>query len=127
MSETVKKTPGTVEKMKIVAEWLDEKKGRDIMAMNVSGLCSITEGLVVVSAGSVKHGQALADTLLDRCGEVRWEYLGMEGYQSGGWILVDLNDVLVHIFQEDSRTFYNLEGLWAEAERVELELPEHAD
>ncbi|GAB6178240.1 ribosome silencing factor [Desulfobaculum senezii] len=124
MQNSENTTLGTVETMKRVAVWLDEKKGRDVVALDVAGLCSITEGLVVVTAGSVKHAQALADHVLDRSGEEGVEYLGMEGYKTGGWILVDLNDVLVHIFQDDTRGFYNLEGLWAEAEKVELDLPE---
>lgn len=124
MTTTETKFAGsTVDKLKVVAEWLDEKKGRDIVAMDVTGLCSIAEGLLVVTAGSIKHAQALADYVLDRSGEEGIEYLGMEGYKSGGWILVDLNDVLLHIFQQDNRGFYNLEGLWAESEEVELTLP----
>jgi ribosome-associated protein len=57
------------------------------------------------------------------CGRADGVYLGMEGYQAGSWILLDLNDVLVHVFQDGSRSFYNLEGLWAEAREVELALP----
>lgn len=125
MSNTEKNnTPSVSEKMQQIALWLDEKKGRDILALDLAGLSGITEGVVVVTAGSLKHGQALADYVLDKSGEAGWEYLGMEGYKSNAWILVDMNDVLVHIFQEDSRDFYNLEGLWAEAERLELNFAE---
>lgn len=108
----------TVEKARLVARWLEEKQARRVAALNVEGLCPITEALVLASARGVRHAQALADMLLDRSGEAGFGYLGMEGYQGGSWILVDLNDVVVHIFQEDKRALYNLEGLWAEAERI---------
>lgn len=115
--------PGTEEKMRIVAGWLQEKQGKAIKALNVEGLCSITEGVVLATAGSVRHGQALADHVLDMCKETGIPFSGMEGYKTGSWLLVDLNDVLVHVFQEESRKFYNLEGLWSEAPELELNLP----
>lgn len=116
--------PVAVEKMRMVAGWLYDKQARRITAMDVAGLCSVTEGLVLCTAGSVRHAQALADHVLDMAGENGMAYLGMEGYKGGGWILVDLNDVLVHVFLEDSRGFYNLEGLWSEAAFLELDLGE---
>lgn len=115
--------PGTEEKMRIVAGWLQEKQGKGIVALNVEGICSITEGVVLATSGSVRHGQALADHVLDMCKQTGLRFSGMEGYKTGSWLLVDLNDVLVHIFQEESRQFYNLEGLWSEAPELELDLP----
>lgn len=115
-------SPDTPEKMRIVAGWLDDKQAEDIVALDVAGICGIAEGLVVASAGSVRHAQALADHLLATVKQHGLEYMGMEGYQGGSWILVDLNDVLVHIFRPETRQFYNLEGLWSEAEQLDLHL-----
>ena len=112
----------TIEKMRFAAGLLDEKQANDIVALNVAGICGIAEGLVIVSAGSVRHAQALADHILAAAKEHGVEYMGMEGYKGGSWILVDLNDVLVHIFHPDTRQFYNLEGLWSEAEHVDTGL-----
>jgi ribosome-associated protein len=106
--------------MLAVAGWLREKKAEDLMALDVNGLCGIAEGLVLATAGGVRHAKALAEHVLKMVKQHGIEYMGMEGHQGGNWILVDLNDVLVHIFQADSREFYNLEGLWSEAERLEL-------
>ncbi|WP_022662706.1 ribosome silencing factor [Paucidesulfovibrio longus] len=117
-TEKVPGSPSNLEKARLVVEWLDEKQAVDVTAMNVEGLCPITETIVVASARGVRHAQSLADMLLDRSGEQKLGYLGMEGYQSGAWILVDLNDVVVHIFQDDKRSLYNIEGLWSEAERL---------
>ncbi|MUM78352.1 ribosome silencing factor [Pseudodesulfovibrio sp. F-1] len=108
----------TVDKARLLAGWLDEKQGTDIVIMDVSGLSSVTDATIVVSARGMKHAQALADALLARAAENSLEFLGMEGYQSGEWVLVDLNDVLIHIFQAESREFYNIEGMWSEAPRI---------
>ncbi len=105
------------DKAALVCEWLDEKQGEEIVLMDVSGLCSIAEFICVVSARSIKHGQALADFVLERCREDNIEFFGMEGYRPGDWVLVDLNDVIVHVFQSELREFYNIEGMWSEAER----------
>lgn len=123
------KTPGVLDpatetKMKTAAKWLHDKQARNITALDVAGLCDIAEGIVVATAGSLRHAQALADHVLDMAGETKAGYLGMEGYQAGTWILLDLNDVLVHVFQDSARGFYNIEGLWAEAREVALDLPD---
>jgi len=109
--------------MKQIALWLHEKKAGDVKALDVGGLSSITEGLVLATAHGVRHAKALADHVLEKSSECDLDYLGMEGYRTGIWVLLDLNDVLVHIFQEDAREFYNLEGLWSEAEPLPLSFP----
>lgn len=114
----------TIGKMRVVAGWLDDKQALDIIALDVAGICGIAEGLVLASANSVRHAQALADHVLKSAKELGVEFMGMEGYRGGSWILLDLNDVLVHIFRPEARQFYNLEGLWSEAEPVELDFTE---
>jgi len=105
-----------------VAAWLHAKKALDIVALDVAGLCSVAEGLVLATARNVRQAQALADHVLKSAGEAGLSYLGMEGYRTGPWVLLALNEVLVHVFQEERRRFYNLEGLWADAVRLELDL-----
>jgi len=97
-----------------------EKKAKDLIAMDISKVCSVTESMIVATAANVRQSQALADHVLARCGEENISFLGMDGYKTGQWILVDLNDVLVHIFMEDARGFYNLEGLWSEGVVIPL-------
>ena len=110
----------TEDKVRAVAVWLDEKKAVDIAALDVRELSSITEALVLASATSTRHAQGLARHLMDKVNETGMEYLGMEGFKEGVWILVDLNDVLVHVFLDDAREFYDLEGLWSEGTPIEL-------
>ena len=110
--------PGA-EKARIVAGWLDEKQGDHVVIMDVSGMSSVTDMTIVVSARGVKHAQSLADHIMGKCAEDNIEFLSTEGRKTGEWVLVDLNDVLVHIFLEELREFYNIEGMWAEAPRIE--------
>lgn len=108
------------EKALLVAEWLDEKQGENIVIMDVAEISSVTNMTLVVSARGVKHARALADHVLDRAAEDKVEFLTMEGHQTGEWILLDLNDVLVHVFIDELREFYNIEGMWSEAPRVDF-------
>jgi ribosome-associated protein len=105
-------------KIQTIVHWLEEKKAKDIIALDVAAMNSLTEGIVIASASTVRHAQALADGLMQFFGEHGYELLGMEGYQVGTWILVDGNDVVIHIFQEQARFFYHLEGLWAGAPQI---------
>ena len=109
------------EKAVLVAKWLDEKQGENIVIMDVEKISSVTNMTLVVSARGVKHAKALADHILDRCAEDKVEFLTVEGHQTGEWVLVDLNDVLVHVFLDELREFYNIEGMWSEAKRIEFE------
>ena len=107
-----------------VASWLHEKKAKEIKAVDFAGLSPICDAMIMASAASVRQAQALADHVLACCGDHGFSYLGMEGYNTGQWVLIDLNDVLVNIFQEDQRSFYNIEGLWSEGKPIALTLPE---
>ena len=77
------------------------------------GRGSFTDGLVIATATSVRHAQSLADGISALCHEKKYEYLRMDGYTNGQWLLVDCNDVVVNIFQEATREMYNLEALWS--------------
>jgi len=98
-----------------IASWLEEHKARDPVILDVSGKSSFTDVVLIVGAASVRQGQRLADGILELCRQENFEFLHLEGQAAGQWILVDLNDVVVHIFQESARELYNLEGLWSDA------------
>lgn len=117
----------TDEKMRLVAEWLQQKKAKDIVGLDISSLSNIAEGIVVATAKSVRHARTLAEDTAFNAKKRKFDNFGTEGMKSESWILVDLNDVLVHIFLAEARTFYNLEGLWADAKRVDLGLADVQD
>ncbi|MDQ7032914.1 MAG: ribosome silencing factor [Desulfonauticus sp.] len=110
--------PALSHKLKIIGSWLDEHKAENILLLDVQNSLTVFEGLVIASANNVRHAQALADHILDKVAEYGYEYLGMEGYQHGEWILIDLNDIVVHIFLPETREFYNLEGFWFKAQKI---------
>ena len=104
------------EKAKSVVEWLQDKKAEDILALDISKLRTFTDGILVASASSFRHAQGLADHILDQCRASRYEFLRMEGYQGGEWILIDCNDMLINIFQRAQRDLYRIEELWPQAD-----------
>ncbi len=111
-------------KLTTLAQTLHTKKALNVHAMDVTNYHGAFEGLLLATAQGVRHAQALVDHLLDLVHAQGWEYFGMEGYQHAEWILIDLNDILVHIFLDESRRFYNLEAFWSQARKIHLELPE---
>ncbi len=114
-SEKKFSTASTAVKVEQIAGRLLEKKARGLLALDLAAERSLYEAAVIVSATSVRHGQGLADFVLDLCKEADYEFLHMEGYTVGQWILLDLNDVVVHIFQPDSRDLFRLDDLWPAA------------
>jgi len=105
----------TAEKISAITAWLEEKKAEDLLALDLSSQCAFTEGLIVASASSIRHAQGMAEFILEQCKAAAFEYLRMEGYQTGKWILLDLNDVVVCLFQREDRGLYALEDLWPKA------------
>jgi ribosome-associated protein len=114
-AQTMPSSPvGYRKKTDRIIAWLEEKQGQEIAAIEVSKICTVADVMVVVTAQNRRHAQTLADFVLAKAGEEGFDYLGMEGYANGVWVLLDLNDVLVHVFQEGERRLYDIEGLWSE-------------
>ena len=105
----------TLEKVKNIVGWLLDKKALELLALDLSRENGPSEAVVIVTATSMRHGQGLADHVLQSARDENFEYLNMEGYVVGQWILLDLNDVVVHIFQSESRALFRLDDLWPAA------------
>lgn len=95
-----------------VVDVLDDMKAESIRRIDVRDLMSVMDFMVVASGRSDRHVRALADRLLERCKEAGYRPLGVEGQKTGEWILVDLNDVVVHVMLPSVREFYGIEKLW---------------
>lgn len=104
------------EKLFIVTKACEDKKGFDITVINVSKLTTIADYFVIVSGNSSTQVMSIADEIEDKLLEAGYPEVKKEGYESGRWILLDLNDVIVHVFHKDEREYYNLERLWADTE-----------
>ncbi|MFZ5450423.1 MAG: ribosome silencing factor [Thermodesulfobacteriota bacterium] len=92
-------------------------KGLEPVALEVKGLCSFADYFLICSGSSRRHVLALAEHLEEALGRAGIKPLGVEGLQEGLWVLMDYNDLVIHLFSQPHREFYNLEGLWAEAPR----------
>ena len=108
------------EELEIAVKALDSKKAKDIKALKVEELTTLTSYFVIASATSTTQVKALADEVEFRLGEKGVQAKSIEGYQSKTWICLDYIDVIVHIFLENDREFYQLEHLWADGTPVDI-------
>jgi len=97
----------------LVVDALEEVKGRDIVKLDVSGMTTVTDYMVVASGTSNRHVKALADNVAEKAKKAGHRPTGIEGEDGSEWILLDLGDTLVHVMLPRVREFYNLEKLWS--------------
>jgi len=96
----------------VVLGALAELKAVDVRALDVRGITDITDTMVVASGTSDRHVKSIADRVLQRCKEAGYRPYGMEGERDGEWVLLDLQDVVLHVMLPRVREFYALEKLW---------------
>ena len=95
-----------------------EKKAFDITILELKRVSSLTDYFLICSGRSDRQVQAIAQFIEEKMKERGVRPLGVEGMQEGRWVLMDYEDVVIHIFYEPIRLYYDLEGLWIEAPRV---------
>ncbi len=99
---------------------LEDLKAQDIQIMDVRGMTSITDVMIIASGTSDRHVKSLADAVVEAVKKQGVEPIGVEGEGSREWMLVDLGDVIVHVMHPQTRAFYNLEKLWTVGEEQRL-------
>ena len=107
-------------KAKKIVELADLKKAHDIDLIEIKDVSSITDYFVICTANSELQVKAVADEIEFKMKEMGVAPSHIEGYRTAGWILLDYNDVVCHIFNKESRAFYSLERLWQDANRVDI-------
>jgi iojap-like protein len=110
----------TIEKLKKIYEVLDKKLGEDIVILKIEGISTITDYFVIVSAPSERQVKALEEALDYELEKEGVTARAVEGRSAAKWILIDYTDIIVHIFKNDEREFYNIERLWKDALLIDV-------
>ena len=100
-----------------------DKKASGVEILDVTGKVDYADYLVLMTGQNERHVAAIADSVEDVVGKQGWRAISVEGLPRGQWVLIDFVDVVVHVFQEDTRALYDLDGLWMDARRVRVSDP----
>jgi len=111
-TQTIRDELTTDQLQQLVVSALEDFKAIDTLVIDVSGANPLTERMVIASGNSTRHVKSMAENLIVKAKSEGNPPLGVEGQQEGEWVLVDLNDVIVHLMLPQTRAFYNLEKLW---------------
>ncbi|HZH61396.1 MAG TPA: ribosome silencing factor [Metabacillus sp.] len=99
----------------IVARAADSKRAEDLIALNMNGISLIADYFLICHGNSDKQVQAIAREMKEQAEEKGISVKRLEGFDEARWILIDLGDVVAHVFHKDERSYYNLERLWGDA------------
>ena len=113
-----------IELADIAAKAADKRLGFDIVGLDVSNNMPLTDIFLLVSGRNERMVLSIADEIEDAMRDIGQRTLRREGRREGRWVLLDFNDIVVHVFHEEERTFYGLERLWNDAPVVKLDLGE---
>jgi ribosome-associated protein len=121
LTETIKSITTSKDLALTIADSADDRKAGDILVLGVENISYLTDYFVIATGFSRTQVRAIADSIEERvereCGILP---LRVEGKTDASWVVIDYNDIIVHIFLPEERTFYNLEAFWGHAEKVEF-------
>ena len=110
------------EKTRLICNALDDKKANRITVIDIEGISVVADGFIIADGDNRNQVQAMADNVQDEMlKQLGYHCKSVNGYQSANWILLDYQDLVVHLFDKDSRTFYDLERLWRDGQNISLE------
>ena len=108
------------EMAKLACDALDDKKALEIKVINIENVSTLADYFIIASGTNHNQVQAMADNVDETLGRAGYEPKQIEGYQNANWILMDYRDIVIHIFDEENRLFYDLERIWRDG-TVEVE------
>ena len=109
------------EMVRIACKALDDKKAKDIKILDISGVSVLADYFIIASGSNRNQVQAMADEAQEKLYKAGYEAKQVEGYQTANWILMDYQDIIVHIFDEENRLFYDLERIWRDGKQITKE------
>lgn len=109
-----------IDKVKIICNAIDDKKGEDIKVIDIHEISIIADYFVIASAGNSSQMQALVDNIDEELGKQKVSPKSIEGGRDSSWILMDFGDVIVHLFPQEERIFYDLERIWRDGKVLEV-------
>lgn len=114
------KSPAHLERLRAIARAADEKKAENLVILDVNKLTSLTDYFVFCSGNNPRQNKSIAEEIKHSLGILKERPSHLEGLNNASWILMDYGDIIIHIFMPDVRDFYDLEGLWADAKRLDV-------
>ena len=113
----------STEKMmaQIACKAIDDKKGQDIKIIDIHNVSVIADYFVIASGTNSNQVQAIVDNVEEQVGRAGFEAKQIEGNRNSSWILMDYGDVIVHVFDEENRLFYDLERIWRDGKVLEMD------
>ena len=105
---------------RIIRDALEEKKGEDVRILDISEVSVLADYFIIANGNSNSQVKALVDNVEEKMAKAGYDLKQSEVNGSGTWVLLDYEDIIVHVFDKDNRLFYNLERIWSDGKRVEL-------
>ena len=109
------------EMVKTAVAALQDKKGEDIRVIDISGVTVIADYFIIASGSNPNRVQALVDNVEEQMYKAGYDDPRVEGYNTASWVLLDYNDVIVHVFSQDDRLFYDLERIWRDGKEIDVD------
>lgn len=109
------------EMVKTAVAALQDKKGEDIRVIDISGVTVIADYFIIASGSNPNQVQALVDNVEEQMYKAGYDDPRVEGYNTASWVLLDYNDVIVHVFSQDDRLFYDLERIWHDGKEIDVD------
>ena len=106
--------------VKLALKALDEKKGKDVKVIDIREVSVIADYFIIASASNENQAQAMMDSVEETLGRAGWEPRQVEGTKNSSWVLMDYGDMIVHIFDEENRLFYDLERIWRDGKTLDI-------
>ncbi len=107
--------------IEVILKACDNKKAYNFTVLDVSKTSSITDYFIIVSGNNERQTVAIADEVLAKCAQEGIDFYYKEGFDTGRWILLETDDIIVHIFHRDEREVYDLESLWYDNNSIDVE------